>query len=344
MVKKAVIMKGDGIGPEVVDSMINILKECNLQSELIHCDAGSEQWEQNGCKDPTYIPESTMKNLEDADTCFKGPTTTIPKPGAPRSVAVSLRQKFELFANIRPIKTFKRLTPNLDLDFVCFREATEGLYSGIEIELNDDAAIAIRQITRKGCKRFMSSAMNWAKQYDMNKIVAITKRNILKKTDGIFFNEIQNAIKNYSEMQLEEIYIDNMAQQMVVNPQQFNKSVLVSTNLFMDIISELASGIVGSIGLVYSSNMGESYAMFEAAHGSAPSFKGQNRVNPTATVLAGAWMAEYLGETDIKNAIFSAVHQVINDGKYVTFDIGGDATTTQMSEQIAVIAKNNLRK
>ena len=344
MAKKAVIMKGDGIGPEVVDSMINILKECNLQSELIHCDAGSEQWEQNGSKDTSYIPESTMKNLEEVDACFKGPTTTIPKPGAPRSVAVSLRQKFELFANIRPIKTFKRLTPDLDLDFVCFREATEGLYSGVEVELSNDAAIAIRQITRKGCRRFMSSAMNWAKQYDMNKIVAITKRNILKKTDGLFFDEIQNAIKNHSEMQLEEIYIDNMAQQMVVNPQQFNNSVLVSTNLFMDIISELASGIVGSIGLVYSSNMGESYAMFEAAHGSAPSFKGQNKVNPTATVLAGAWMAEYLGETDVKNAIFSATHQVINDGKYATFDIGGDASTTQMSEQIAVIAKNSLRK
>ena len=344
MAKKAVVMKGDGIGPEVVDSMANILKDCNLQSELIHCDVGSEQWEQNGSKDPSYIPESTMKNLEGVDACFKGPTTTIPKPGAPRSVAVSLRQKFELFANIRPIKTFKRLTPSLDLDFVCFREATEGLYSGIEVELSDDAAIAIRQITRKGCRRFMSSAMNWAKQYDMNKIVAITKRNILKKTDGLFFEEIQNAVKNDSEMQLEEIYIDNMAQQMVVNPQQFNKSVLVSTNLFMDIISELASGIVGSIGLVYSSNMGESYAMFEAAHGSAPSFKGQNKVNPTATILAGAWMAEYLGEPDIKNAIFSATHQVINDGKYVTFDIGGDATMTQMSEQISVIAKNNLRK
>ena len=324
--------------------MTNILKECNLQSELIHCDVGSEQWEQNGSKDPSYIPESTMKNLEDVDACFKGPTTTIPKPGAPRSVAVSLRQKFELFSNIRPIKTFKRLTPDLDLDFVCFREATEGLYSGVEVELSNDAAIAIRQITRKGCRRFMSSAMNWAKQYDMSKIVAITKRNILKKTDGLFFDEIQNAIKNHSEMQLEEIYIDNMAQQMVVNPQQFNNSVLVSTNLFMDIISELASGIVGSIGLVYSSNMGESYAMFEAAHGSAPSFKGQNKVNPTATILAGAWMAEYLGESDIKNAIFSATHQVINDGKYVTFDIGGNATTTQMSEQISVIAKNSLRK
>ena len=344
MVKKAVIMKGDGIGPEVVDSMLNVLKECNIQSELIFCDAGSEQWEKNGFKDKSYIPDSTMSLLEETDACFKGPTTTIPKPDAPRSVAVTLRQKFNLYSNIRPIKTFQSLTPDKNLDFVCFREATEGLYSGIEVQVSDDAAIAIRQITRNGCRRFILSALDWATKYDLKKIVAITKRNILKKTDGIFWDEIQNCLKEFPGISLQEIYIDNMAQQLVVNPEQFNDSILLSTNLFMDIISELASGIVGSIGLIYSANMGDSYAMFEAAHGSAPSFKGQNKVNPTATVLAGAWMAEYLGETEVKNAIFSATHQVINDGKYVTFDIGGDASTTQMAEQISNLAKSNLRK
>jgi isocitrate dehydrogenase len=344
MGKKAVVIKGDGIGPEIVESMVNVLKECNLQAELLYCDAGSEQWEKKGGKDPSYIPETTMKALEECDTCFKGPTTTIPKPDAPRSVAVTLRQKFELFSNIRPVKTFKRLTPNRDVDFVCFREATEGLYTGVETQLTPDAAIAIRKITRSGCARFMESAMDWAKKYELNKIVAITKRNILKKTDGLFFEEVQNSLKDYPHMKLQEIYIDNMAQQLIINPEQFNNSVLVSTNLFMDIISELASGIVGSIGLIYSSNMGKNYAMFEAAHGSAPSFKGQNKVNPTATVLAGAWMADYLGEKDIRDAIFSATNQIINEGKYVTFDIGGNATTTQMSEQIITIAKSNLRK
>tara|TARA_Y100000590_G_scaffold26997_1_gene30345 strand:- start:3795 stop:4829 length:1035 start_codon:yes stop_codon:yes gene_type:complete len=344
MGKKAAIIKGDGIGPEIVDSMISILNECNLQSELIFSDAGSEQWEKNDGKDESYIPDSTMKILEEVDACFKGPTTTIPKPNAPRSVAVTLRQKFELFANIRPVKTFKRLTPNRNVDFVCFREATEGLYTGVETQLTDDAAIAIRKITRTGCTRFMNSALDWAKKYELNKIVAITKRNILKKTDGLFFEVVENSIKDYPNMKLQEIYIDNMAQQLVINPEQFNNSILVSTNLFMDIISELASGIVGSIGLIYSSNMGKNYAMFEAAHGSAPSFKGQNKVNPTATILAGAWMASYLGEHDIRNAIFSATEQIINEGKYVTFDIGGDATTTQMSEQIAEIAKSSLRK
>ena len=344
MTKKAVIMKGDGIGPEVVDSMLKILKESNIQSELLFCEAGSEQWEKNGFKDKSYIPDSTMQALEEADACFKGPTTTIPKPNAPKSVAVSLRQKFELYSNIRPIKTFHRLTPNRNVDFVCFREATEGLYSGIEVQVSNDAAIAIRQITRNGCKRFISSALEWATKYDIKKLVAITKRNILKKTDGIFFEEIQNCLKEFTHIELQEIYIDNMAQQLVINPEQFNNSILLSTNLFMDIISELASGIVGSIGLIYSANIGKSFAMFEAAHGSAPQFKGQNSVNPTATILSGGWMAEYLGEPEIKDAIFSATEHVINEGKTTTFDIGGNASTTQMTDAIAMVVKEKLRR
>jgi isocitrate dehydrogenase len=342
--KKATVIRGDGIGPEVVDSMIKVLKECNIQAELILADAGSEQWQKNGEKDPSYIPDSTMALLEKSDACFKGPTSTIPKPGAPRSVAVTLRQKFELYSNIRPIKTYKRVTPNYDLDFVCFREATEGLYTGIEVQLTSDAAIAIRKITRQGCQRFANAAVEWAKKHSMTKLVAITKRNILKITDGIFLDEIQKAAQRVPGLEVQELYIDNMMQQLVVNPSQFNGAVLASTNLFMDIVSELASGIIGSIGLVYSSNMGDRYAMFEAAHGSAPSFKGQNKVNPTAAVLSGAWMAEYLGEPHIRDAVFAATEQVINDGKYVTFDIGGTATTTQMTDEICRLAKDKLRK
>jgi len=336
-------MKGDGIGPEVVDSMLRVLKECNSQSEVILCEAGSEQWDKSGRRDKSYIPDATMKILEESDACFKGPTTTIPVPDAPRSVAVTLRQKFELYSNIRPTKTFDRLTPNKKLDCVCFREATEGLYTGIEVKITDDAAIAIRKITRHGSKRFMNSAVNWAKKYDMKKMVAVTKRNILKQTDGIFWEEVQNAVKG-TDITLSEIYIDNMAQQMVVAPEQFNGAVLVSTNLFMDIISELASGLVGSIGLIYSANMGDDFAMFEAAHGSAPQFAGQNKVNPTATVLSGAWMAEYLGESEIRDAIFASTEQVINEGKTVTWDIGGNASTTQMTDAIITYAKDRLRK
>ena len=336
-------MKGDGIGPEVVDSMLRVLKECNMQSEIILCEAGSEQWNKNNRKDKSYIPDETMRILEGSDACFKGPTTTIPVPESPKSVAVTLRQKFELYANIRPTKTFERLTPDRSLDCVCFREATEGLYTGIEAKITNDSAIAIRKITRQGCDRLFASAMNWSEQYNMKKMVAITKRNILKQTDGIFWDSAQKAVQG-TDVELSEIYIDNMAQQMVVAPEQFNGAVLVSTNLFMDIISELASGLVGSIGLIYSANMGDNFAMFEAAHGSAPQFAGQNKVNPTATVLSGAWMAQYLGETEIRDAIFAATNQVINEGKTVTWDIGGDASTTQMTDAIIRYAKNNLRK
>ena len=336
-------MKGDGIGPEVVDSMLRVLKECNMQSEIILCEAGSEQWNKNNRKDKSYIPDETMRILEGSDACFKGPTTTIPVPESPKSVAVTLRQKFELYANIRPTKTFERLTPDRSLDCVCFREATEGLYTGIEAKITNDSAIAIRKITRQGCDRLFVSAMNWSEQYNMKKMVAITKRNILKQTDGIFWDSAQKAVQG-TDVELSEIYIDNMAQQMVVAPEQFNGAVLVSTNLFMDIISELASGLVGSIGLIYSANMGDNFAMFEAAHGSAPQFAGQNKVNPTATVLSGAWMAQYLGETEIRDAIFAATNQVINEGKTVTWDIGGDASTTQMTDAIIRYAKNNLRK
>ena len=342
MGKKAAVIKGDGTGPELIESMIHVLKSCNTQIELILCEAGSEQWEKFGGE--TYIPDSTTKIMEESDACFKGPTTTIPSPKAPRSVAVSTRQKFELYANVRPIKTYDRLSPDNKLDFVCFREATEGLYSGIEFETSSDSAIAIRKITRSGCRRIVNAAFEHAKKHKLKKVVAITKRNILKKTDGIFWSEVERAANENSGIEIEEYYIDNMTQQLVKNPERFNNTVLLSTNLFMDIISECASGSIGSIGNVYSANIGDSYAMFEPAHGSAPKYKGMNKVNPTATVLSGAWMADYLGETEIRNAIFDATDQVINEGKIVTYDLGGNAGTKEMSDAIANYAKEKLRK
>src|SRR6185503_10619147 len=213
--------------------------------------------------------------LEESDACFKGPTTTVPVPNAPRSVAVSIRQKFELFANIRPIKTYKNAEKQLD--FVCVREATEGLYVGIEFKTSDDSAIAIRKTTRKGCERVSIKGFQVAKDRGFRKVFAVTKRNILKETDGIFWASVEKAQKQFNGIEVEEYYIDNMTQQLVKNPERFNASVLLSTNLFMDIISECASGHVGSIGNVYSGNYGEKYAMFEPAHGSAPKYADRTR-------------------------------------------------------------------
>jgi isocitrate dehydrogenase (NAD+) len=338
--KTAAIIRGDGTGPELVEAMIKVLRACDTMIELIPCDAGSEWWQQvNG---PSYIPPEVWKLLEDSDACFKGPTTTIANPNAPRSVAVSIRQKFELYANIRPIKTYKN--SEKQLYFICVREATEGLYAGIEFKISDDSAIAIRKITKKGCERVIKKGFHVANDAGFNKVFAITKRNILKETDGIFWSVVEKTQKEFKNIKVEEYYVDNMTQQLVKNPEIFNNSVLLSTNLFMDIISECASGHVGSIGNVYSGNYGDDYAMFEPAHGSAPKYAGKNKVNPVATILSGAWMVEYLGEKHISRAIFKATEDVIDENKYVTYDLGGKATLSQMTDQIATKAAKLLKK
>ena len=336
----AAVIKGDGTGPELVQAMIKVLKECNSKIELVSCEAGSEWWEKKGGN--SYISPEVWNILENSDACFKGPTTTIPNPDAPRSVAVSIRQKFELYANVRPIKTYKN-SPR-QLNFVCVREATEGLYAGIEFKTSDESAIAIRKITKKGCDRIVLKGFDIAKNKGFDKIFAVTKRNILKETDGIFWESVTSANRKFSNIKVEEYYIDNMTQQLVKNPERFNDSVILSTNLFMDILSECASGHVGSIGNVYSGNFGDNFAMFEPAHGSAPKYAGKNKVNPVATILSGAWMADYLGEKDISEAIFSATEQVINENKYVTYDLGGSTTLDEMTDRIAQLSTNILRK
>ncbi|NOJ30762.1 MAG: 3-isopropylmalate dehydrogenase [Candidatus Nitrosocosmicus sp.] len=320
--------------------MTKVLKSCNTNVELITCDAGSEWWERN--KGSSYISDEVWEILRNSDACFKGPTTTVPNPDAPRSVAVSIRQKFQLYANIRPIKTYK--ISKLQLNFICVRESTEGLYAGIEFKTSDDSAVAIRKTTGKGCRRVVKKAFELAKQKDFKKVFAITKRNILKETDGIFWNAVTEENKQYPDIEVEEYYIDNMTQQLVKNPERFNDSLLLSTNLFMDIISECASGHVGSIGNVYSGNYGDTYAMFEPAHGSAPKHARQDKVNPVATILSGAWMVEYLGEKHISDAIFKATEQIIDEGKFLTYDLGGSASLSKMAEEIAQRSASLMRK
>jgi isocitrate dehydrogenase (NAD+) len=336
--KSAVIIKGDGTGPELVNAMVHVLEECNSKIKLIPCEAGSEWWTKNAGN--SYISEEVWKLLENSNACFKGPTTTIPTSNAPRSVAVSIRQKFNLYANVRPIKTYKNSAHKLD--FICVREATEGLYSGIEFKIGDDAAIAVRKITRKKCEAVVGHGFRLAAEKEFKKIYVITKRNILKETDGIFWNAVQDIQSEFKEIAVEEYYIDNMTQQLVKNPDRFNKSILLSTNLFMDIVSECASGHVGSIGNVYSGNYGDNYAMFEPAHGSAPKYAGQDKVNPVATILSGALMAKYLGESEICDAIFTATEETINEGKCLTYDLGGSSSLSQMANEIANRSKTHL--
>lgn len=336
MSKNAAVIKGDGVGPELVDAMIAVSRAAGTNVELIPCDAGATWWEAHG--GDSLIPEQTWDLLETTDACFKGPTTTPGGAGSPKSVAVSIRQKFNLYANVRPIRTFPNTAKPLgDVDFVCVREGTEGLYIGEEVKLTDEVYIAIRKITRTQSSLIARYAFDEAKRRGWKRVVPIHKSNILKLTCGTFLEEVEKVHQDYPDMEVRDYHIDNIAQQLIKNPQIFNESVLLSTNLFMDVISEECSALVGSIGLIYSANIGDSYAMFEPAHGSAPKYAGQDKVNPVATILAGAWMLDYLGEKDQAKAIFDATESVIAEGRLVTYDMGGSAKLSEMSD--AIIAK-----
>jgi isocitrate dehydrogenase (NAD+) len=332
--KKVALIRGDGTGPELVDAMMLVLKASGSKAEFIPCDAGADWWEKK--KGTSFIPDETWKVLEEADCCFKGPTTTLPIPGTPRSVAISIRQKYNLYANVRPIKTFPgRVGPLGEVDFVCVREGTEGLYSGIEYKLNDDVAMAVRVITRDKSTKVARYAFEEAKRRGWKKLVAINKANILKVTDGLFLESVHKlAEKDYPGIEVEDLFVDNFSQQLVKNPQRFNQNMVLGTNLFMDIVSEEASGLVGSIAMIYSANIGDDYAMFEPAHGSAPKYRGMNKVNPAATILSGAWMLEYIGEQKQGKAVFEATMKVIEEGKHVTYDLGGSDGTEEMAQAI----------
>lgn len=333
MSKKAAVIKGDGVGPELVSSMLRVVEAVGTNVEFIMCEAGAQWWEEHG--GDSLIPEETWDVLSSTDAAFKGPTTTPGGAGSPKSVAVSIRQRFNLYANVRPIKSFPNTQKPLgDVDFVCVREGTEGLYFGKEVQLTDDVFIAIRKITRPASQKVARYAFEEAIRRGWKSVVAIHKSNILKLTCGAFLEEVKKVSEHYPGIELEEYHIDNIAQQLIKNPQIFNQKILLSTNLFMDILSEECSALVGSIGLIYSANIGDNYAMFEPAHGSAPKYAGQDKVNPVATVLAGAWLLEHLGEKENSKAIFEATEKVISDGKYVTYDLGGSARSSEMVDAI----------
>ncbi len=341
MTRKVALIRGDGTGPELIDATLRVLKAVGTSVEFTPCDAGFEWWQTHG--GTTLVPDESWKVIESVDACLKGPTTTPAGPNTPRSVAVSIRQRMNLYANIRPVKTFEGTKRPLgDVELVCVREATEGLYSGIEHRLADDVAIAFRKITRGPSEKVAKRAFEEAKRRGWTRCFAITKQNILKETDGLFMEAARTVHKGYPGISLDEYFIDNFAQQLIKNPQRLNQSVIFGTNLFMDIISEEVSALVASIGCIYSANFGDDYAMFEPAHGSAPQYKGQDKVNPTATILAGAWMLDYLGETKKSEAIFKATQEVIAEGKHVTYDLGGTARLSEMAEAVAERARRNV--
>ncbi len=322
------LIPGDGIGPEVVNSAKSVIEATGLKVSWDIVNAGKDVYENTG----TLVPDVVFESIEKNRIALKGPITTPIGKGF-RSINVMLRKKYDLFSNVRPIKSIPNsASPFKNIDLVIFRENTEGLYCGIEKYTSEDSAEAIKIISKNASLRIIKGAFDYADKNNRKKVTVVHKANILKLTDGLFLNCAREVAKYYPDIELEEVIIDNMCMQLVLNPNKFD--VIVTTNLYGDILSDLGAGLVGGLGLVPGANIGNDMAIFEAVHGSAPDIAGKNIANPTAIILSAAMMLNYLGEYKKSKTITSSVFKTINDGKYITKDLGGASTTTDMTKAI----------
>jgi len=335
---KIAVLKGDGIGPEVTDAAITVLQAVQDTSDLklkfLYGEAGFHCIAEQG----TNLSDETIALLKRTDACLKGPMTTPEEPGAPVSAAVKIRKMFNLYANVRPCRTYPNV-PALkpDIDLVVVRENTEGLYSGVEYELAPGVGVALRIITKEASTRIAEFAFKLAEKRRKH-LTYVHKGNILRITDGIFKDSVKAASKKHPDVTIDELHIDAATMQLIKKPETFD--VIVTTNLFGDILSDEAAQVTGSLGLAAGANIGETYGMFEPVHGSAPKYTGQNRVNPTATIMAASLMLDYLGEKEAAAKIEKAVLNVLKEGKVRTADLSGSSTTREMSEAIASKVKS----
>lgn len=321
---KATLVPGDGTGPEIVEVAKKIIE---FTADLFGV---SVQWDVKEAGIPAYekygdpLPQDTLESIKKNKILFKGPITTPVGTGY-RSVNVAIRQKFQLYAIVRPAKSIPRFSskfPNVDI--VTIREGTEEFYSGIEHRINTIgeeriAAESIGVVTKKACEKIVTFAFEYAKKYGRKRLTAVHKANILKESHGLFRDVFYDIAKKYPEFEVNDRMVDNMTYQLVTKPELYD--VLVAPNLVGDIISDLTAGLVGSLGIVPSANIGDEYAMFEPIHGSAPKYAGQNKVNPTAQIMAGVMMLRHLDLMEMADLIEKATFKVIEEGKSVTYDV-----------------------
>lgn len=326
------LIKGDGIGPSIMDEAVKIINATGVAIDWQEAYAGMTAMEKFG----TPLPDETMAAIEKTRLVFKGPLTTQVGTGF-RSINVALRQHYELYANVRPAKSWAGVeTRYKGVDIVIVRENTEGLYIGLEHYLSPkkDIAESLAVVTRTASQRIVDYAFNYARTNQRKKVTVCHKANILKYTQGLFLDVAREVAAKYPDIQFDEKIIDAACMHMVMNPQQFD--VVVTTNMFGDILSDLTAGLVGGLGLIPGANIGDDAALFEAVHGSAPDIAGKNIANPTAVIMAGAMLLSHIGETAAAERIIKAVEQVIAEGKFVTPDINPNATagTTGMGDAI----------
>jgi isocitrate dehydrogenase (NAD+) len=324
-----VLIPGDGIGPEITESVTTILEDAGAEINWIKCSAGQRANEEQG----TPLPEETLEALNEYPVSLKGPLTT-PVGAGFRSVNVALRKKLNLYSNIRPAKTLPHIESRFDnVDLVMFRENTEGLYIGKEQWVKEHShAESIAVVTKRASKKIIRSSFEYAKANNRRKITLVHKANILKYTCGLFLEVGNEIAKDYPSIDYEDLIVDNMAMQMVMRPEQFD--VIVTTNLFGDILSDLASGLIGGLGLTGAANVGDDSAMFEAVHGSAPDIAGQNKANPIAFLLSSLMMLDHINETKLAKNIRRAIYETMGDKSVCTPDIGGSGSTETFTKAV----------
>ncbi len=362
------VLPGDGVGKDVMDAAMIVLKRLELDADYQLGDIGWEFW----CTEGNPLPDRTIQLLKETDVCLFGAITSKPKEETEKELApglrkkgltysspiVALRQMFDLHTNLRPCKAFPGNPLNYrdDIDLVVFRENTEGLYAGIEYHPLPEKvmrvlsethpkmkrfaevplehiAISLRLLTRKACRNIVRQAFTYAKKHGYGSVTVVEKPNILRETSGLMVREARKVASEFPDVELWEANIDAMAMWLVKNPQDYD--VLVATNMFGDIISDLCAQLVGGLGFASSGNIGDQYAVFEPTHGSAPKYAGTYKVNPMAMLLTAKLMLDYLGEGEMATRLEAAIGRVVREGKVRTYDMGGSNTTLEVAEAVS---------
>jgi isocitrate dehydrogenase (NAD+) len=322
------LIPGDGIGPEVTKPTLEIIKAVGVKVDWETHLAGAAALKKHG----TTIPKPLMDSFEKNKVALKGPVTTPVGEGF-ASVNVELRQTFDLFANLRPVKNLPGVKARYqNVDLIVVRENTEGLYSGIEHEVVPGVMESLKIITEKASTRIAQFAFDYARAHERKKVTAIHKANIMKLTDGLFLQCAKNLAGQYKKIEFSDLIVDNACLQLVLDPTRLD--VLLLENLYGDIVSDLAAGLVGGLGVVPGANLGDTHALFESVHGSAPDIKGKNIANPTAIILAAVMMLEHISEAAAARRIYSSLEKVLTKGEVLTPDLGGAGTTKKFADAI----------
>ncbi|MEJ8552993.1 isocitrate/isopropylmalate dehydrogenase family protein [Tepidibacter sp. Z1-5] len=327
MSNKITLIPGDGIGPEVIYATKDIIDKSGADIEWEILNAGLCVMDEYN----TPLPDAVVESIKNNKVALKGPITTPIGTGF-RSVNVGLRQKLNLYANIRPIKSYEGIdTLHKNVDFVIVRENTEGLYIGIEHKVGDDACESIKIITKKASDRIVKFAFELAKKENRKKVTATHKANIMKLSDGLFLKCAKDVAKDY-DIEFEDVIVDAMSMKLVMNPQNYD--VVVAPNLYGDILSDMSSGLIGGLGMAPGANIGEDIAVFEPVHGSAPDIAGKNLANPISCILTGVMMLKYIGENDAALKIESALEKVFKQKDKLTKDLGGTLGTKEFAQAV----------